>query len=165
MAVKLSDLPPKYQQQVLQQLVERKREKNQGKTVSVAGMPEFDSRGEQEFYLGVIVPKMQRGEVVRFEAHPRFDLFPAGEFCGIKLSAVRYTADFRLDYRDGSVEIVEVKSKFVRRMQRDYALRRRVFLESVARPRGWRFVEVITTDSKEDLDNWKKRKKQEENHG
>lgn len=146
MAVKLSDLPPKYREQVLKQLVERKREKDQGKPVSVAGMPEFDSLGEQEFYLGVIVPKMQRGEVVRYEAHPRFDLFPKGEYCGIQLSAVRYTADFRLEYADGTVEIVEIKSRFVRRMQRDYALRRRVFLEQVARPRGWRFVEVITDE-------------------
>lgn len=149
MAVKLSDLPPKYQQQVLKQLVERKREKAQEKPVSVAGIPEFDSRGEQEFYLGVIVPKMQRGEVVRYEAHPRFDLFPKGEYCGIKLPQVRYTADFRLEYVDGTVEIVEIKSKFVRRMQRDYALRRRVFLEQVAIPRGWRFVEVITDENRD----------------
>ena len=165
MGIQLSDLPMKYREQVLKQLVERKREKSQEKPVSVAGMPEFDSRGEQEFYLGVIVPKMQRGEVVRCEDHPRFDLFPAGEYCGIKLSAVRYTADFRLDYRDGSVEIVEVKSKFVRRMQRDYALRRRLFIETVARPRGWRFREVITTDTRDEMGNWKKHKKQEENHG
>lgn len=148
MAVKLSDLPPKYREQVLKQLVERKREKSREKPVPVAGMPEFDSRGEQEFYLGVIVPKMQRGEVVRCEAHPRFDLFPKGEYCGIQLSAVRYTADFRLEYVDGTVEIVEIKSRFVRRMQRDYALRRRVFLEQVARPRGWRFREVITDENK-----------------
>lgn len=149
MAVKLSDLPPQYREQVLKQLVERKREKAQEKPVSVVGMPEFDSRGEQEFYLGVIVPKMQRGEVVRYEAHPRFDLFPRGEYCGIQLPQVRYTADFRLEYVDGTVEIVEIKSRFVRRMQRDYALRRRVFLEQVAIPRGWRFREVITDENSE----------------
>ena len=47
-------------------------------------------------------------------------------------------------------EIVEVKSKFVRRMQRDYPVRRRVFLEQIARPAGWRFTEIITADTKED---------------
>lgn len=146
MGIQLSDLPLKYRQQVLAQLAEREKQKKQGKTMSVAGKPEFDSRGEQEFYLGVIVPKLQSGEIVRYEAHPRFDLFPAGEYCGIKLSAVRYTADFRLDYADGSVEIVEIKSKFVRRMQRDYALRRRLFIEKIAKPNGWRFVEVITKE-------------------
>lgn len=146
MGINLSDLPPKYQQQVLQVLMEQKRQK---KAMPVAGKPEFDSLGEQEFYLGEILPKLCSGEVVRYEAHPRFDLFSKGEYCGIKLSAVRYTADFRLDYADGTVEIVEVKSKFVRRMQRDYALRRRVFLEQIAIPNGWRFVEIINKEEKD----------------
>lgn len=72
----------------------------------------------------------------------------------VALRPVRYTADFRLVYADGTVEIVEIKSKFVRRMQRDYALRRRVFLEQVARPAGWKFTEIITADSKEEIDRW-----------
>ena len=68
---------------------------------------------------------------------------------------VRYTADFRLVYADGVVEIVEIKSKFVRRMQRDYAVRRRVFLELVARPAGWKFTEIITADSAEEVKRWR----------
>ena len=143
MGVQLSDLPLKYRQQVLKQLAENNKRM---KSKPVAGHPEFDSHGESDFYLGVIVPRMQSGEIVRFMGHPRFELFQPGEYCGIKLSAVRYTADFRLDYADGSVEIVEIKSKFVRKMQRDYALRRRLFIEKIARPNGWRFVEVITKE-------------------
>ena len=54
------------------------------------------------------------------EQHPAFPLFPAGEYDTMKLRPIRYTADFRLTYADGTVEIVEIKSKFVRRMQRDY---------------------------------------------
>lgn len=53
------------------------------------------------------------------------------------------------------MEIVEVKSKFVRRMQRDYAVRRRVFLELVARPAGWKFTEIITADSAEEVKRWR----------
>ena len=70
--------------------------------------------------------------------------------------SIRYTADFRLDYVDGTVEIVEVKSKFVKRMQRDYHIRRRIFIEKYARPNGWKFTEVITCDSKDDIKAWKK---------
>lgn len=143
MGVQLSDLPLKYRQQVLRQLAENNQ---RVKSKPVAGQPEFDSSGERDFYLGVIVPKMQSGEIVRFIGHPRFELFKPDEYCGIKLSAVRYTADFRLDYADGSVEIVEIKSKFVRKMQRDYALRRRLFIEKIAKPNGWSFVEVITKE-------------------
>ena len=117
-------------------------------------LKEFDSLGEYEYYIGTVAPKVARGEIVEWEAHPCFPLFPAGQYGALKLRPVRYTADFRLVYADGTVEIVEIKSKFVRRMQRDYALRRRVFLEQVARPAGWKFMEIITADSKEEIDRW-----------
>ena len=52
-------------------------------------------------------------------------------------------------------EIVEIKSKFVRRMQRDYHVRRRVFLEQIARPAGWKFTEIITAEDKDDLKRWR----------
>ncbi len=159
MRLELSDLPPKYQAQALAQLAGKKQREDPAKVAAKAVAEvgkNFDSRGEYEFYIGTVVPKVNRGEVVAWSAHPSFPLFPAGEYCGIKLSAVRYTADFRLEYADGTVEIVEVKSKFVRRMQRDYALRRRVFLETVARPAGWKFTEIITTDSTEEIKQWQK---------
>lgn len=73
----------------------------------------------------------------------------------MKLRPIRYTADFRLTYADGTVEIVEIKSKFVRRMQRDYPVRRRVFLEQIARPAGWKFTEIITAEDKDDLKRWR----------
>lgn len=70
------------------------------------------------------------------------------------LTARAYQA-FRLTYADGTVEIVEIKSKFVRRMQRDYPVRRRVFLEQIARPAGWKFTEIITAEDKDDLKRWR----------
>lgn len=116
---------------------------------------EFDSRGEYEFYIRTILPKLARGEIVEWEPHPRFPLFPAAEYGSLKLRPIRYTADFRLVYADGTVEIVEVKSKFVRRMQRDYAVRRRIFLELLARPAGWKFTEIITSDSAQEIKRWR----------
>ena len=146
--LELSDLPPRYRAQAEAQLAGRG--KKRGDTVTVAARAaamsglKFDSRGEYEYYVGTVVPKIGRGEIVKWEAHPCFLLFPAGEYNGVKLRSVQYTADFRLTYADGTVEIVEVKSKFVRRMQRDYPVRRRVFLELIARPAGWKFTEIIT---------------------
>ena len=49
----------------------------------------------------------------------------------------------------------EAKEKFVRRMQRDYAVRRRVFLEMVARPAGWKFTEIISADSAVEVKRWR----------
>lgn len=160
--LELSDLPPRYRAQAEQQIVKGSKKRNDivdaladaVKAAAAAGR-DFDSRGEYEYYIGTIAPKVAHGEIVEWEAHPCFPLFPAGEYGGVKLRPVQYTADFRLKYADGTVEIVEVKSKFVRRMQRDYPVRRRVFLELVARPAGWKFTEIITADSKEEVKRWR----------
>lgn len=74
----------------------------------------------------------------------RFDLLPEKEYCELKLPAAHYTPDFVLTYADGTVEVVEVKSKFTRRAQRDYIYRRRLFIDLYAEPRGWKFTEYIT---------------------
>lgn len=120
MNMELDDLPPRYRAQAEQQLAARKRRAADPlaeavKQAKAAGR-DFDSRGEYEFYTGTVLPKMARGEIVECEQHPAFPLFPAGEYGTMKLRPIRYTADFRLKYADGTVEIVEIKSKFVRRM-------------------------------------------------
>ena len=65
------------------------------------------------------------------------------EYCGLRLPAAHYTPDFVIEYVSGTVEAVEVKSRFTRTAQRDYIYRRRLFIELIARPRGWVFKEFI----------------------
>ncbi len=156
----LSDLPPRMRRQAEKILAEEDARRKVMKVPSVdnCANQDFDSRGEYEYYVGTIVPKIRAGEIVKCDQHPAFLLYPKGSYGDMKLREVRYTADFRLDYADGTVEIVEVKSKFVRRMQRDYPVRRRLFLEKIARPAGWKFTEVITADSRDDIKAWKKEK-------
>ncbi len=157
--LELGDLPPRYRAQAEKQLARSGKKRAdplaEAARAAKATGREFDSQGEYEFYISTVAPKVAWGEIVEWEAHPCFPLFPAGEYGALKLRAVRYTADIRLVYADGTVEIVEVKSKFVRRMQRDYAVRRRVFLELIARPAGWKFTEIITADSAEEVKRWR----------
>ena len=82
--------------------------------------------------MGMILPKVQRGEIVKVESHRRFTMLPEKEYGNVKLPAMHYTPDFVLTYADGTVEVVEVKSKFTRRQQRDYIHRRRMFIDLVA---------------------------------
>ena len=126
---------------------------------------EFDSRGEYDYYMGMILPKVQRGEIVKVESHRRFTMLPEKEYGNVKLPAMHYTPDFVLTYADGTVEVVEVKSKFTRRQQRDYIHRRRMFIDLVAEPRGWRFVEHITPDTAAEIKAWKKCAQQTERKG
>ena len=104
----------------------------------------FDSAGEEAYYYSKIYPAVLAGAVKRVELHRKFELLPKDEYCGIKLPAAHYTPDFMVEYMDGTVELVEVKSKFTRKMQRDYIYRRRLFIDLICRPNGWRYVEVIS---------------------
>jgi len=155
--LELDDLPPRYRAQAEAQLLKHAR--------GAAAVPEhaareFESRGEYEYYMREILPKKARGELAKVTAHAAFELLPAKEYGNVKLPAARYTADFVLEYATGEVEVVEIKSKFTRRAQRDYIYRRRLFIDLVAEPRGWKFTEVITPDTRDELRAWKQAAKE-----
>ena len=160
MRMELSDLPPKYRAQAEAQIAARSRAKAPPlEAVAAAAKKtgrEFDSRGEYDYYMGMILPKVQRGEIVKVESHRRFTMLPEKEYGNVKLPAMHYTPDFVLTYADGTVEVVEVKSKFTRRQQRDYIHRRRMFIDLVAEPQHWRFIEHITPDTAEEIRKWKR---------
>ncbi len=96
---------------------------------------------EKRYYREVILPKVASGLVVKVQEQIVFELLPEKAYCGLKLPKAQYKPDFVLTYADGTVEIVEVKSRFTRRMQRDYIYRRRLFIDLIAEPRGWKFTE------------------------
>ena len=106
-------------------------------------LPEADSELERRYYAAVLWPKIMDGLVVSVELHKRFTLYPADTYCGLRLPAAHYTPDFFITYQNGTIEVVEVKSAAVRKLQRDYIYRRRLFIERYARPNGWRFTEYI----------------------
>lgn len=106
-------------------------------------LPEADSELERRYYAAVLWPKIMAGLVTSVELHKRFTLYPADTYCGLRLPAAHYTPDFFITYQNGTIEVVEVKSAAVRKLQRDYIYRRRLFIERYARPNGWRFTEYI----------------------
>lgn len=162
MRITIDDLPPRYRAQAEAQIAQknRKRKTSQqtmeeaAKTAGKIGKT-FESRGEYEFYISVILPGIASGEIVEVMPHVAFSLLPEKEYCSIKLPAARYTADYVLTHSNGEVEVVEIKSKFTRRAQRDYIYRRRLFIDLIAEPKGYKFTEIITPDSKEEAKRWK----------
>lgn len=162
MNMNLEDLPPRYRAQAEAQIAGRKNKKapaeqTLAEAAAAAGRlgKAFGSRGEYEFYIGVILPGIQAGLITRATPQVRFDLLPEKEFCGLRLPAAHYTCDYMIEYADSTAEAVEIKSKFTRRAQRDYIYRRRLFIDLIAEPRGWRFREVITDDTQENMKKWK----------
>ena len=157
--LELEDLPPRYRAQAELQIARRKsgtcaakmtengqyRERTGQKGAVCAKSAEKPCReppeSERRYYREYILPKVACGQVVQVQEQVVFDLLPEKTYCGLKLPKARYKPDFVLTYADGTVEIVEVKSKFTRRMQRDYIYRRRLFIDLIAEPRGWKFTE------------------------
>ena len=109
-------------------------------------LPEADSELERRYYAAVLWPKIMAGLVVSVELHKRFTIYPADTYCGLRLPAAHYTPDFLVTYTNGTVEVVEVKHAKIRKLQRDYIYRRRLFIEKYARPNGWKFTEYIESE-------------------
>lgn len=144
--LELEDLPPRYRAQAELQILQRKSGKQTQKRAENGENRDGNAENrkpesEKRYYREVILPKVACGLVVKVQEQIVFELLPEKAYCGLKLPKARYKPDFVLTYADGTVEIVEVKSRFTRRMQRDYIYRRRLFIDLVAEPRGWKFTE------------------------
>ena len=147
--LELEDLPPRYREQAQRQIAQREERRQKERNKTPGGLPDGAPKSERDYYLRVIVPAIQRGEVVRVLPRERFLLLPEREYCGLKLPAAHYTPDFLLERPGGVIEAVEIKSRFTRKAQRDYIYRRRLFIDLVAEPRGWKFTEYIAGGEKE----------------
>lgn len=144
--LELEDLPPRYRAQAELQILQRKSGKQTQKKAENGKNRDGNAENrkpesEKRYYREVILPKVACGLVVKVQEQIVFELLPEKAYCGLKLPKARYKPDFVLTYADGTVEIVEVKSRFTRRMQRDYIYRRRLFIDLIAEPRGWKFTE------------------------
>lgn len=140
--LELSDLPPKYQAQALAQLKQQKKKTKP--TKAALQQSTFASNLEKHFYNTYILPLEITGKIKSVELQKRFILYPAEQFCNIKLPAAHYTPDFVITYTDNTVEVIEVKHKKIKQLQKDYIYRRRLFIEMYAKPNGWAFTEHIT---------------------
>ena len=101
--LELDDLPPRYRAQAEKQLAQRRCGGKAAPASLEAAVNaarstghEFDSRGEYDYYMGTVLPKVQSGEVVKVELHRRFTMLPEKEYGNVKLPAAHYTPDFVL---------------------------------------------------------------------
>lgn len=69
----------------------------------------FDSEIEMKAYQDYLFPLLEQGEITRLELQPKFQLQPKFEKNGKKIMAINYVADFEVEYKDGRVEIIDIK--------------------------------------------------------
>lgn len=155
MGIELERLGPAAQTQVREELARRERQRRarerQHKAQAAVHPDGKGSKLEEEYYRAVIWPKELAGLVANVERHKRFELLPASEYCGLRLPAAHYTPDFVIEYTNGHVETVEVKHAVIRKLQADYIYRRRLFIDLIARPKGWAFTEYIKPDERKEM--------------
>jgi len=69
----------------------------------------FDSLVEFKYYSEVLLEGQKRGEIVDIVLQPVFVLQPAFEKNGKKYLPIKYIADFKVIYKDGTEKIVDIK--------------------------------------------------------
>ena len=83
----------------------------------------FDSEMESHYYLYLKHLK-EIGEVVDFEIQPTFLLQEGFNLNGKRIRAITYKADFKVIYKDGHEEVIDVKGK----LTEEFKIKRKMLL-------------------------------------
>lgn len=104
----------------------------------------FDSLAEEKYYNEYLYPLILIKEIESVELHKSFVIVSA--LPEYKLKAKEYTPDFIIHYPDGTIKVIEIKGKIIKKLQRDYQLRKHLFIEKYVLPNGWSFEEIASEE-------------------
>lgn len=113
----------------------KKKRKGRGKS-------EFQSLAEERYFSLYVQPLMLAKQIVSCEMHESFPIVEQVKLGNTSFRERVYTPDFVLHFADGRTKVVEVKGTKVRKLQRDYPLRRQLFILKYCIPNNWEFEEV-----------------------
>ncbi len=69
----------------------------------------FDSQLEMRYYRDVLLPKVESGELKRYELQKKYILQDGFVRNGKKVLPITYIADFYMEYADGHQEVIDTK--------------------------------------------------------
>lgn len=73
----------------------------------------FDSKNEADYYINIVKPGLETGEILSVVFHPQYVLVPSFErnVNGLKrkFRQMTYSADFRLELADHSIRLIDIK--------------------------------------------------------
>ena len=96
--------------------------KYRNKKTMVDGI-KFDSEMESHYYIYLKQLK-EIGEVVDFEIQPTYLLQEGFNLNGKRIRAITYKADFKVIYKDGHEEVIDVKGK----LTEEFKIKRKMLL-------------------------------------
>ena len=103
---------------------------------------EFQSFAEKCYYEDFIQPLELTGLLDHWSMHESFVVADKLTYQGVQFRAKVYSPDFMLYFKDGTVKAIEVKGKTIKKLQREYPLKRQLFIEKYCIPKGWDFQEI-----------------------
>lgn len=69
----------------------------------------FDSVLEMKYYRDVLCPLVESGDVVEYELQKPYELQPKFVHGGKNVQPITYVADFYMEFKDGSIKVVDTK--------------------------------------------------------
>lgn len=69
----------------------------------------FDSAVEMKFYKEFILPMVKTGEITHFERQKTYELQPSFLHHGKPIHAIKYRADFYIEYSNGKSTVIDIK--------------------------------------------------------
>ena len=109
---------------------------------------EFDSLAEKNFYDYYVTRYLKNKFITKLELHNQFVIVDAvPEY---KLKSKVFNPDFIITTAKGETFVIEMKGKVVRKLQRDYGLRKQLFILKYCLPNGWKFIELKSEDWTQD---------------
>jgi hypothetical protein len=69
----------------------------------------FDSVLEMRYYRDVLCPLVESGDVVKYELQKPYELQPKFVHDGKNVKPITYVADFYMEFKDGSIKVVDTK--------------------------------------------------------
>lgn len=79
-----------------------------GNTKTIRDGIKFDSKTEADYYI-YLKHQQAKGNVIEFELQPELVLIPRFEYFGQNVQAMKYILDFKVTYKDESVEYIDIK--------------------------------------------------------
>lgn len=69
----------------------------------------FDSKMEMRYYRDVVLPQVRSGNIKSYELQKKYILQPKFIHDGKTIQPVIYVADFFIEYKDGTIEVIDTK--------------------------------------------------------
>lgn len=69
----------------------------------------FDSVLEMRYYRDVLLPAVEKGDVVYYELQKKYELQPQFKHDGKNVNPINYVADFYIECKNGSIVVIDTK--------------------------------------------------------